>query len=1031
MTLSLLGAGLVATALTSTSPSAAAAPGNPGVPGEPQVLFVEDFENRPLNSNVLLTEYTGASGTTYTADPFWVDRNACNGFIINQTSPRVAGDCNGTFGEVAGTGIYTSLTALPHTLGTINGTDPASNAAASSYTSGGTAGNEVQFRTAEPLTLSTAGRFVTFSVDAVAQNCFATHPELRFYLVNGAGEEIPVSETAIDPCTDPRGAEYTSPAQDGTPRVVVGGRFPADGSTLVTGGSFGIVLRNENGDGSGNDGAYDNIRVLDVTPQLDKEFSPVSVATGGVSTLTLTITNTSDLAAKNGWSFTDSLPEGLTVADPSGTATTCPATDVTAAAGATEVLATGNLDAGMTSCTITVNVTSDQAGSYTNGPDNVSAVGLDYPASSTVTFGDPSMELVKSAGEPVDVNQNGLTDTGDTIEYSFEVTNTGDVAIADLAIDDPKVGAVTCAATSVEPGATVTCTTDTPYVVTAEDVEAGSVDNSATATGTPTGLDTPISSLPSETSTPTEAPAPDLTVVKSATPSGGESYEVGQEIAYTFVVTNTGNVPLSDVTIDETEFSGSGEVPVATCPADVLAPGGSLTCTATYTLTQADVDAGELTNTATATGTPPGDTPPPTSPPSTVEVPVVPEPAIEVVKTTETQEIAEVGQEVTYSFAVTNTGNVTLSDVAVDEAEFSGSGELSAVECPGEAASLAPGQSVTCTATYVVTQADLYSTELTNTATAMGTPPGDTPPPTSPPSTVEVPVAPLPAIEVVKTSDTQEITAAGQEVTYSFEVTNTGNVPLSEVTVDEAEFSGTGTAPVPTCPEGALEPQTSVTCTATYVVTQADVDAGELTNMATATGTPPGDTPPPTSPPSTVEVPAEPKPGIEVVKSADVTDAQYEVGREVTYSFVVTNTGNVTLADIEIDDTDFSGSGKLSAIECPEEGVASLAPGAEVTCTATYVLTQADVAAGQVTNTATATGTPPGDTPPPNSDPSTATVPLTPVPDDAVPVPDQPDRPGGGLASTGATIGWTAGLAALLVLLGATALIISRRRIAS
>src|SRR4051812_32099656 len=87
--LSLIGAGLVATSLASVPLSAVAAPGNPGVPGEPQVLFVEDFENRAADSNVLLTDYTGAAGTAYTADPFWVDRNACNGFIINQTSPRV------------------------------------------------------------------------------------------------------------------------------------------------------------------------------------------------------------------------------------------------------------------------------------------------------------------------------------------------------------------------------------------------------------------------------------------------------------------------------------------------------------------------------------------------------------------------------------------------------------------------------------------------------------------------------------------------------------------------------------------------------------------------------------------------------------------------------------------------------------------------------------------------------------------------------------------------------------------------------
>ena len=74
------------------------------------------------------------------------------------------------------------------------------------------------------------------------------------------------------------------------------------------------------------------------------------------------------------------------------------------------------------------------------------------------------------------------------------------------------------------------------------------------------------------------------------------------------------------------------------------------------------------------------------------------------------------------------------------------------------------------------------------------------------------------------------------------------------------------------------------------------MDAGQITNAATVTGTPPGGGEPPVSPPSTVVVPGDRTPAITVVKSAtpDSPDA-YEVGQEVTYSFVVTNTGNVTL----------------------------------------------------------------------------------------------------------------------------------------
>ena len=50
-----------------------------------------------------------------------------------------------------------------------------------------------------------------------------------------------------------------------------------------------------------------------------------------------------------------------------------------------------------------------------------------------------------------------------------------------------------------------------------------------------------------------------------------------------------------------TTFSGSGALSPITCATTTLAPAAQTTCTASYTLTQADVDAGQLNNTATAT----------------------------------------------------------------------------------------------------------------------------------------------------------------------------------------------------------------------------------------------------------------------------------------------------------------------------------------------------------------------------------------------------------------------------------------------
>ena len=103
------------------------------------------------------------------------------------------------------------------------------------------------------------------------------------------------------------------------------------------------------------------------------------------------------------------------------------------------------------------------------------------------------------------------------------------------------------------------------------------------------------------------------------------------------------------------------------------------------------------------------------------------------------------------------------------------------------------------------------------------------------------------------------------------------------------------------------------------------------------------------------------------------------VGTTIHYSFLVTNTGNVTLTGVKINDL-LPG---LSAVACPS---ATLNPGNAITCTASYVTTAADLRARSVSNTATVTGDPPTGAPV-VSGPSTvliaATAPVhpgTPVP---------------------------------------------------
>jgi uncharacterized repeat protein (TIGR01451 family) len=151
------------------------------------------------------------------------------------------------------------------------------------------------------------------------------------------------------------------------------------------------------------------------------------------------------------------------------------------------------------------------------------------------------------------------------------------------------------------------------------------------------------------------------------------------------------------------------------------------------------------------------------------------------------------------------------------------------------------------------------------------------------------------------------------------------------------------------CPATTLAPGATTTCTATYTVTQVDVDAGHVANTATASANPPsGAAVTATDSTDTLLAPA---PKITLDKQAG-TPSGNTAGSTILYRFVVTNTGNVTLTAIGVDDP------TAGAVSCP---TTVLAPAATTTCTATYHLTQADVDAGHVANTATVSATrPPG-----------------------------------------------------------------------
>ena len=104
---------------------------------------------------------------------------------------------------------------------------------------------------------------------------------------------------------------------------------------------------------------------------------------------------------------------------------------------------------------------------------------------------------------------------------------------------------------------------------------------------------------------------------------------------------------------------------------------------------------------------------------------------------------------------------------------------------------------------------------------------------TSPDVSETIGAAQAPTLTLVKTALTTEFTAVGDTLDYEYLVTNSGNTTItSALTISDDQITIVN---CPALPAGGLLPGASVTCTATDVVTQADLDAGQIVNTASVT----------------------------------------------------------------------------------------------------------------------------------------------------------------------------------------------------
>ncbi|RVT74997.1 DUF11 domain-containing protein, partial [Flavobacterium sufflavum] len=615
----------------------------------------------------------------------------------------------------------------------------------------------------------------------------------------------------------------------------------------------------------------------------------------------------------------------------------------------------------------------------------------------------PKIAIVKSNNITVGENGCAALKVGDVVTYTFTVTNPGNVSLHNVNVSDPHTGLSAIALQSGGDANTnnilevnETWIFKANYTVTQADIDAGKITNRASVSGLApdnSQVNDSSGSTPTtnEDNVITICTTPKITITKEGIfedTNGNGVTNVGDKVKYTFIVTNTGNTTLTNITVIDEKIPNLS----ITGGSTTLAIGSSTTFTASYTITQADIDAGFVYNLARVTGTPPigsnvtatsTDPTPCTNCPIKEDCPactitvLTQKPGIALVKTstfidTNNDGFAQVGEKINYVFAVTNTGNVTITNIAITDNQLPG---LTISNSP--IVSLAVGvTNSSVIGTYTITQADIDAGKVTNTALAIGKDPkgadvrdvsgttvnNDTPTDTALPQ--------KPGIALVKTgtfidTNNDSFAQVGEKINYVFTVTNTGNVTVTNIAITDDQLPGLtiSNSPIVSLSVGA----TNSSVIGVYTITQADIDAGRVTNTALAIGKDPkgadvkdvsgttiqNDTPTITTLPQS--------PGLNVDKTAVVTsrgsdsDVYSFVGDVITYTINVTNTGNIILHNIVVKDP-------LTGLDTTNEPF-SLAPGEHKEIVQTHAITVDDLKGNSITNIATANGLTPNNTP--------------------------------------------------------------------
>ena len=441
---------------------------------------------------------------------------------------------------------------------------------------------------------------------------------------------------------------------------------------------------------------------------------------------------------------------------------------------------------------------------------SATADGVTSPDDSvTVPLQSPSITIAKTALPTV------VSAVGDTITYSFLVTNSGNVTLNSVGVSDPLVGLPPI---SPRRRARTRCFDHLHCVVHGHPSEPQPRfdQQHRCRLGHPARWPAVTDT---DTATVTATQSPSITHREDC--AADHRVRSRSSRSYSFLVTNTGNVTLTSVGVTDPLVGLSA----ISCPGTVLAPAANMTCTANYAVTQADLNLGSISNTATGLGHPARW--PAGHHTDTVNVPATTTPQLSIVKSTSATSYNAVGQVLNFTLTITNTGDVTLTNVVVSDA--SAAVGVCAATMP---TTMAPGDVSVSSAAHAVTQNDIDHGSYDNVAMASGIPPGGQRLAVGS-NAVTVPAAQNVAVAVVKATNATTFSSVGEQIVYTITATNVGNVTLIGVTISDPNAEIGLRTPIARTP---LAPGGSLTCAAVHIVTQADLDAGRILDTARVDG---------------------------------------------------------------------------------------------------------------------------------------------------------------------------------------------------